>query len=218
MIIDVMINSCARPELLELSLKTFKAKIKSDIHQLRWVLVEDKVDDIQRRAEGLKWIQENNDLFDEIIILKEKAGVGFWWQETIKHCTSDYHIHVEDDGKYLTEINIDSIIEVMQINDDIINIIFSRGSIKKENNLGHVTINNVNLTKFALMSVATGMFNTNNIKKLLGSVGWKNKIHEKGTLTPFSEELGFRKFILGHNIKHYEHIGAKKEYRKGKYR
>lgn len=218
MIIDVIINSCARPELLEISLKTFKEKIKSDAHQFRWVLIEDKVDDIQRRVEGLRWIKEHRDLFDEVIISSIAAGVGFWWQEAIKYCKSDYHIHVEDDGKYLTEINIDPIIELMIKYKDILSIMFSRGKIRTENNLGQTNLDGIDLTKFRLMSVATGIFNTKNVKSLLNVVGWENKIHENGTLTPASEKLNFKKFILDHDVKHYEHIGAKKEYRKGGYK
>ena len=215
MIIDVMINSCARIDLLERSLESFNKYVHSEEHTFRRVLIEDKVDNERRRQLGIDWIIKNKHEFDKIVLLPEKAGVGFWWQKTMEYCESPYHIHVEDDNEYLTEVNIDAIIDTMERHSNIINIAFSRGPIRKENNLGQEIVDGLALTKFRLMSVAAGVFNTNNVNVLLDKVGWENKIHEAGTLTPASEKLKFRKYVLGHGTKHYAHVGEAKEYRKG---
>lgn len=219
MIIDVLINSCARPDILEVSLFTFLERIKSDKHTFRYVLVEDKMDDEVRQANGAEWIEKHAELFDEVVFLEKHAGPGCWWAPTIKLCKSDYHFHLEDDNEFIVDINIDPIIDVLQNNDDIVEIILSRGEIRKDLNPRQQTINGVVLTEFDLLSVATGLFNTKNVKFIIDILGWDNRLHEFGTLTPTSKKLGLRKFILGPvDSKHYIHVGEEKGYRKGGYK
>lgn len=213
--IDILISSCSRPDVLERTILSFKKNIYSNKHKFKYILIEDKVDDINRQELGKKWINKNIKLFDEVYFLKEKAGVGFWWQEALKKCNTDFHFHLEDDNYFIKKIYIDHIVEMMIKYNDIVEVMLSRGKIRKINNLGEININGIYLTNFRLFSVATGLFNTKNVYDILDYLGWKNKIHENGTLTPASEKLGFRKLVLGHNEKHYDHIGAIENYRKG---
>ena len=81
--------------------------------------------------------------------------------------------------------------------------------------LDEIAIDNIKLTEYSIYSVATGVFNTKNVKAVIDVLGWKAQLHEFKTLTPTSEKLGFRKFVLGHGEKHYIHTGAKKGYKKG---
>ena len=60
MVIDVLINSCARPDVLEISINTFLKKIKTDKHKFRYVLLEDVVTDKCRQEESHRWIKNNN--------------------------------------------------------------------------------------------------------------------------------------------------------------
>ena len=215
MIIDILVNSCARIDLLEESIFTFRKHIKTDEHEFRWVIVEDKVNDPKRQKIGERWIFGNGNLFDKIIFLGKKAGPGYWWAEIIKECKSDFHIHLEDDCKFINDIYIDPIIEIMEVQSNIAEIIFRRDTAKKNNN--KLKIFDLKLTEMDLLSVASGIFNTKNVIKIIDDIGWKEQLHEAGNLTHTSKKIGLRKFILDHNKVHYIHVGQKKCYRKGKW-
>jgi len=215
MAIDILINSCARIDVLEMSVNTFMERIKSSNHVFRYVLVEDRVDDESRQAAGKKWIKEHSELFDEVIFLKKKAGPGFFFAPAVFLCKSEYFFHLEDDNEFIVDVNIDPIIELMKRYDDVVEIMLSRGKLRPENNLGETIIDDIKLTGFDLFSVATGIFNTKLVKNMIDKIGWDQQLHESGTLTPMSKKLGLRKFVLGHDEKHYTHVGEEKGYRKG---
>ena len=216
--IDVLINSCARPDILETSIDTFMKMVKSNNHTFRYVIVEDKVDNEKRQKLGKEFIMDNSFLFDKIVFLDEKAGPGYWWAKTIKLCRSCFHIHLEDDNEFIKKINIDPIISIMKSHNDIIEIIFSRGEIEKNLYPKETMVGNVALTEFESMSVASGLFNTVLVKQMANLIGWDKKMNEFSTLHPMANKLGFRRFFLGHNDKHYTHLGQKLNYRKGKWR
>jgi hypothetical protein len=215
MIIEILVNSCARVDLLEESISTFRKHIKTDKHRFRWIIVEDMVDDPKRQEMGKEWIRKNRNLFYKVVYLTKKAGPGYWLARTIDHCYTDYHIHLEDDCKFITDINIDPIIDVMINHNNIAEIIFRRDTARKNNN--KIIIDKLKLTEMDLMSVATGIFNTKNVVEVIKKIGWRKKLHESGNLSPVSKKLGLRKFILDHNTVHYNHVGKKKYYRKGKW-
>ena len=56
--LDVLLNSCARPDVLDISVRSFQKHIKTK-HKLRYVILEDKVDDEKRQRAGIKWIVKN---------------------------------------------------------------------------------------------------------------------------------------------------------------
>ncbi len=216
--VDVLVNSCARPDLLEKSINTFSRHMKSDLHTFRWVLVEDKVDDESRQLKGKIWIKNHIHLFDKVVLLKEKAGPGYWWAKTIEQCESDFHIHLEDDCKFITDFNIDPIIDLLIRNENIVEIIFRRDKLKNRNQGKKVTLENIPLTLYKSFSVATGIFNTNNVRKIIDVLGWDQQLHEATTLCPTSKKLNLQRYILGHNEVHYMHEGQQKCYRKGKWK
>ena len=208
MVIDVLINSCARPDILEVSINSFRQRVKSDDHEFRYVIVEDRVDDKKRRTQGLDWIIGNRDIFDEIVVSSKKYGPGFFFAPAVKECMSDYFFHLEDDNEFIIDVNIDPIIELMKNHDDVVEVMLSRGKlIRPSNNLGKTIIDGIELTKFDLFSVATGVFNTKLVKQMIDRIGWDQQLHEAGTLTPMSKKLKLRKFVLGHDEKHYTHVG-----------
>jgi len=217
MLIDILCNSCARPEMLEKSVYSTRENIISDKHEFRWVIVEDLVSDLKRRAAGRKWIEDNAHLFDEIVYAKTPAVMDKYWQKVIRVCESDYHVHAEDDTKYLKKIDIDPLIDFLQNNEDVVEIIFSRGSIKSANIINKIIINDLELTEAKMMSNSVGVFNTKNVKSILDEVDWNSVLHENKVLTPAAIKLGFKRFILGHDDQHYIHLGEDKKYRKGKW-
>lgn len=218
MIIDVVISSCARIDVLESSLFSFKEKVRSNTHEFRWIIIEDNVNDKKRQNIGKKFINEHSHLFDEVHFLEEKAGKGFWWQEALKRCKSDYHIHLEDDNEFITKINIDPIIKLMKSHSDIIEVIFSRGTLSKRLYPKKVKIDGIKLTEMESFSMAAGIFNTKLTWDVVEKLGWKTELHEAGNLAPTTKKMGLRKFMLGHNKKHYIHVGAVKGYKKGEWK
>jgi hypothetical protein len=181
-------------------------------------LVEDKVDNERRQKKGIEWIDRNKNLFDEIHFAEKKMGPGFFFAPAVKLCKSDYFFHLEDDNEFIVDINIDSILDVMQRNDYIVEIMLSRGKVNKRNNPKKVIIGGLELTESDLFSVATGMFNTKLVREIINKAGWENQLHEAGVLTPISKKLGLKKYVLGHNVQHYKHVGPEKGYRKGDWR
>ncbi len=215
MIIDVLINSCARPDVLEISIFSFMKMVKTNKHEFRYIIVEDKVKNEKRQKLGREWIKKNSLLFDKIIFLNEISGPGYWWAKTIKYCTSKFHLHLEDDNKFIKKVNIDPMIELLEKYKNFIEICFSRGNLKKDLLPKKLVKDDILLTEINTMSVASGVFNTNLVKQLISSIGWDQKMNEFLTLTPMTNKMGFRKFILGHDDKHYIHLGETLNYRKG---
>jgi hypothetical protein len=215
--VDVLITSCARPDVLEKTVRSFKEKIVTE-HTLRYVLVEDKVDNEKRQNNGKKWINRHKDWFDEIIFNEKRSGKGFWWQNMLKYCKTQFHIHLEDDNEFVREVNIDPVLKVMEENLDIVEVIFSRGRPDKRTRPRNVKIGDVKMIEMDTMSIASGLYNTELTKKILDKLGWETMVHEAGNLTPTSNEFGFRKFVLGKGKRHYDHIGAKLGYKKGKWK
>lgn len=218
MVIDILCNSCARPDLLEQSVYSTQENIVSSVHTFRWVIVEDLVNDESRRRLGREWIESHSYLFDEIVFSETPAVVGMYWQKVLKLCKSPIHIHAEDDTKYLQKINIDLIVDFLITNGDVISTIFCRGKINPKNDLGKVILEDIKLTKLRLMSNSVGIFNTRLVNNLLDSVGWDKVMRENKVLTPACDKLGYRRYVLGHDKQHYIHAGQDKKYRKGNWK
>lgn len=216
MIIDILINSCARPDVLEESIFSFRKHIKSK-HNFRYVILEDKVENKKRQLLGRKWIEKNKNLFDEIHYSEKRMGPGFFFEPIVKLCRSKYFFHLEDDNIFLKNIFIDPIINVMEMNDNILEIILRRGKTDERNNPKNIKINNLELTEFDLFSVATGIFNTKLVNLVLDKTGRNIQLREVQILKPASIELSLKKYTLGYNTNDidYEHSGIKKNYRKG---
>ena len=212
--IDVLINSCARPDVLETSIKTFKKHIKTS-HALRYVILEDKVNNKVRQKAGIKWLVKHKNLFDEIHFAKKKMGPGFFFAPVVKLCKTDYFFHLEDDNEFIVDVNIDPIIDVMQNDNYMAEVILRRGKTDKRNNPKKVVINGLELTEFDLFSVATGVFNTRLVRKVIDEAGWQRQLREVQVLGRISKELNLKKYTLGYDVLHYNHVGPKKGYRKG---
>lgn len=217
--LDVLINSCSRPDILEVSINTFRRHIKTR-HKLRYIILEDKVEDPQRQALGKKWIEKNKSLFDEIHYSEKRLGPGFFFAPIVGLCKTPYFLHLEDDNEFFMDINIDPIIELMKRYNNVLEIILRRGTTDKRNNPVDVVIDGIQLTEFELFSVATGIFNTNLVKQVFDKIGWATQMKEAKILKPTSNELMLKKYTLGFNgdYKHYNHVGPSYKYIKGAWR
>lgn len=212
--IDILVNSCARPDILEVSLNTFKDKVKTR-HNLRFVLLEDFIEDNNRRTLGRKWIEQNSNLFDIIVYADKRLGPGRFFAPVVKLCTTDVFFHLEDDNKFITDVYIDPVIDIMNKDNSIVEIILNRHNKPKYKH--KITIDNISMYKLPIFSVATGIFNTKLVKKMIDKIGWNNVLHEVGVMTPIANKLKYKRFVLN-SIQHYIHIGAIKGYRKGRWK
>jgi hypothetical protein len=103
----------------------------------------------------------------------------------------------------------------MVANDDVLEVIFSRGKLHKRVKPNRIKIENMKLTEMDSVSMASGLYNTKNVRTLFDNIGWDEIMHEAGNLAPMSKKLGYKKFMMGHGNKHYNHIGAQRGYKKG---
>ena len=222
MIIDVLINSCARPDSMDVCFKSFLKHIKTTEHEFRFVFVEDKVDNEERQALGKEWVEQNKNYFDEIVFLEKKAGFGYHFQEVIKRGKSPYFFRLEDDQKFTMDIDIDPLIEILQQEPNTCEIMFRRDN-HRVPIIGKENVNGIDLTHTSFYSDSIGVHNLQLTKNIIDECGWENQLHEAGTLTPVANKLGYKKYILG--VKkwfwqsapvHYIHVGIK--YRKGSWR
>ena len=218
MIIDVLINSCARPDSMDTCFKSFLRYIKTS-HEFRFVIVEDKVDNEERQELGREWIEANKSFFDEIVYLPKKAGFGYHFQEVVKRGRSPYFFRLEDDQKFITDINIDPLIEILENEPDTCEIIFRRDN-HKAKVISKSKVNEIDLTETTAYSDSIGIHNLELTKKIIDECGWNEQLHEASILTPASEKLGYKKYILG--VKKYlwskapvHYIHAGKDYRQG---
>jgi len=218
MIIDIICSSCARQDLLEQSIYSTRENIISNTHTFRWVIVEDLVNDVERRKLGRDWIESHSNLFDEIVFSDIFCGIGFYWQKGLKLCKSPIHIRAEDDTQYLHKINIDPIVDFLINSDDVISVLFYRKDSDIKHNLKKVILNNLKLTEYKLMSKSVGILKTQLVNNLVDYVGWGNYLHEAGTLTPGCDQLNYKRYVLGHGSANYIHAGQDKKYRKGNWK
>lgn len=218
MILDILLNSCARPDLLEQSVYSTRENIVSDKHTFRWVIVEDLVADPHRRNLGRQWIEDHSDLFDEIVFSDTPAVMDKFWQKVLVLCRSPIHVKAEDDTKYIKKINIDPLVDFLINHNDVLSVVFCRGKINPSNYLEEVVIDNIKLTKFRMVANSVGVFNTKLLNNLIDYIGWDKVLSESKVLTPACDKLGYKKYVLGQDDQHYIHAGAAKKYRKGNWK
>lgn len=222
MIIDVLINSCARPDSMDVCLKSFFKHIKTVKHEFRLVFVEDLVDNPDRQILGKKWVEKNLNFFDEVHFLEKKAGFGYHFQEVVKRGKSKIFFRLEDDQKFIVDVNIDLLVDILQNDENLCNIMLRR-DVYKNKFRRKLDINGIKLQETDFYSDSIGLHNLALTKKLIDKCGWNNQLHEAGLLTPQSLNLGLKKYVLDYknyfwqkNPVHYIHAG--KKYRQGTWR
>jgi hypothetical protein len=216
--LDVLVNSCARPDIMEISLKSFFKRIKTK-HDLRFVLLEDKVDDEERQKAGLEWINKNRHIFDEVHFAEKKMGPGRYFAPLVKFCQSDYFFHLEDDNQFIMNIDIDPLLDFLINNQDAVEIIFRRGLTDPRNHPANCVIDGIRLTRMDILSNSAGVFNSSHIKRIIDELGWNSHLNESKKLGPTAEKFGLKRYTLGFNKDkpNYVHLSKKRGYKKGEW-
>lgn len=217
--LDVLVNSCARPDIMDISMSSFFKHIKTK-HKLRFVLMEDKVDDEERQKAGLEWINKNRHIFDEVHFAEKKMGPGKYFAPTVKLCKSDYFFHLEDDNQFIADIDIDPLLDFLVNNQNAVEIIFRRGPTDPRNHPTNCVVDGIELTRMDILSNSAGVFNALHIKRIIDEIGWKSHLNESKLLGPTAEKFGLSRYTLGFNESgpNYIHLSKKRGYRKGEWK
>lgn len=193
--IDVAISSCARIDILSEAVNTFLKYVKTK-DKLRLIICEDRVDDVVRQRSGRNWIEDNADLFNKIIYSNRKLTYVYCFSEVLKYVESPYFFRLEDDVIFHEEIDIDKIIEFMSENSETVSqLIFRR---KKHNLIKPQEVVNDTGREINLVdsySIATGIFNLELTKKIVGLSGTE-ECHESSVLAPAMRKLGLKSGVI----------------------
>lgn len=216
--IDVAISSCARIDVLEEAIGTFQRyAICRD--GFRLIICEDKVEDEDRQAHGKKWIEDHSELFNTIVFSNKRLTYVYCFTEILSHIRSPYFFRLEDDVSFFEEIDVDNIVEYLSNNPFVSQTIFRRDvhNLKCESAIGK--IGRRDIIRSSLYSIATGVFNTDWARKIVGHSG-TGQCHESGVLTPSMNSLGAQTVIVGGISKKHALVecGNKKGYTKGKWK
>tara|TARA_Y100001954_G_C15793649_1_gene596416 strand:- start:156 stop:839 length:684 start_codon:yes stop_codon:yes gene_type:complete len=217
--ISVVISSCSRLRLLKKSIASLQESLVSTC-KLNYILVEDFVDEPERRKESRDWLENNVDIFSKVVFLNTKAGFGKHFQEAVKNVESDFFFRMEDDQIFRRKIFLDPLLDILYSDNSLASISLRR---PKDNRdcIRNLVINDIEFQQTTFFSDSLGLFNTSLTKSLIDTCGWDSLLHEKKVMTPASVKLGLKKFILGKKNKfksssiHYKHEGINE--RQGSY-
>jgi hypothetical protein len=216
--IDVAISSCARTDILEMAISSFRKHIISK-EKFRLIICEDIVDDKERQSNGKEWIEKHSDWFDTIIFSDKKLTYVYCFSEILRYIESTYFFRLEDDVEFFEDIEIDLIVDYLNQNKNISQAIFRRDVHNLNNSKMTGSIGKRDLFEVNLYSIATGIFNTNWTRKIVGLSGTK-ECHECKVLTPSMNTLGAKSVVIGGVKDRHALIecGNKKGYKKGKWK
>lgn len=212
MIVDIGINSCARPDLLKVAIGTFLKHAKSE-HQFRIVLLEDKVDDDKRQLKGRLWLEEYSCLFDEVIYSEKKLTYVYAFSELLKYLMGNVFFHLEDDVKFVRDFDFECMLSLA--NRSYYNpcqVILKRENHNRSNS---VTNYKHDYFKNEFCSIGTGFFNLEQINKIVSDCN--GSCHETKDLTPAMINNKFFSVVHDKYDYDYIHMGEKLNCNKGEY-
>lgn len=216
MIIDVAINSCGRTDMLERDTLSFRDNVITK-HKLRYILLEDYIEDEKRIQKRDKWIYKNKKLFDKIIYSPKKLGVMCGLSELVEnHIESDIFIRNEDDNCYIQKIEIDPLIELM-LKHDIAKIQWKRSGHAPKNFKGvEYIIDNIPLINIKIYGNCAGIFSRKWALKVMGLTKGKWSPPKK-VAWPVLKQLGGKNYFYGKlgDLPTCVHLGKLMDYKKG---
>jgi len=219
--IDVLISSCARPDVLDVCVKSFIKHAKSEFG-FRLVICEDLVSNSDRQELGAEWIENHKSFFDKIIFSKTQLTYVFCFSEILKDAESEYFIRLEDDVEFFEELDCDKIIDCLKQNENICQFMFRRQNMKLHPQWSCSHIGNCGTRKLYssdFCSIASGVYNTQLIRQIVDYSG-TNECHESGVLTPSMKALNLKGGVIeGLSSKEaIQYVGDNLGYKKGSWK
>ena len=127
--IDVIRMSASRPDLLVISTESLQRHLKFD-GQLRFLLHEDYLNnDLSDKCVSYA---ESTGLFDVIVKDNPKIGQGRSLTKMLKMVNTKYIIHWEDDYELLCDLDLNTVVRLLDNNEDINQISFQKRQIMSE--------------------------------------------------------------------------------------
>jgi len=222
--IDVAINSCGRTDVLEFSMRSFREHIKTK-RTLRYLLMEDKIDDPRQDDNRREWIEKHRDWFDEVIFSKKKLGVKYGLTALMKHVNSDIFLRQDDDNIYIKDIDVDPIIDMMRENKESIAHIQWKRSVKNvfEYKGRDCELGGIKLVAIRMYSNCAGIFSKEWAEKIMKLTNgcWSPP---KTVSAPAMRRLKGNNYSLSYylgstfDIPNCVHLGKLMSYKKGKWK
>jgi len=224
MIIDIAISSCARPDMMEVAMNSFMDNIVTS-HKLRFVLLEDMVEDAARQEEGRKWLRKNKSMFDKIYYAKKQLTNVYALTELMQYIKSPVFFRQEDDVIYLKKIELDPLIELMLRHDEIAQIQWKR-SVANARDVYEgkdVVIDGIPLTSFRMYSSTTGLYNRDWTLRIMAKAKNKWSPCQKKSNPAMMKLRGDNHSLAYYfgameEMPHAMHLGKQMGYGKGKWK
>jgi len=137
--IDITMTATMRHKVVEETLISFFKKMLMDQSRFRLIINVDPIGNDSKK----KWVEKVANRFFKDVLINIPSEPGFtkavqWcWSQT----KSEYVFHLEDDWKLLRPVNIDSMIEILEKNQDLVSLRLSKiniGSTKFGNKNGFI--------------------------------------------------------------------------------
>ncbi len=213
--IDVIISSCGRVDVLERTMMSLNNNVKTKDF-LRVVLAEDLLIDQKRIDIRDAWIADNRQLFDEIHYSKKKLGYVRAYDFAVKFAESDIFLRLDDDTPFTEEVDIDEIMRHIASTEKICQAIFSRqGHVFVGDNSSLILDSGRPIIENDFYSVSTGLHKTSFARTITGLAG--GECHESSILTPIMLREKKTSCVIGGITKKNatDDIGTKLGYIKG---
>lgn len=124
MLIDVTMTATLRPEIVRKTLSTYKRMFTEDNSYVLYINIDPIGEHVQQ--EEIYMIAKQ--FFHKVIPnFPKEAGFCKAFKWCIENTTSDYIFHLEDDWELLRPININSLINLMNMNREIGSLRLNRG-------------------------------------------------------------------------------------------
>lgn len=129
--IDILITSSSRPDLLCKTIETMQQKIKYS-GSFRWLLHEDVLDN--NKSAQVKHYAKYSRQFDVIVASDPSVGLGQSIYMMFPYIKSDIFFRTDDDWEYVREIDLDPIISIFEHHEKVNQIIFNKRCIAEFQN------------------------------------------------------------------------------------
>tara|TARA_Y100000310_G_C20697249_1_gene826580 strand:+ start:80 stop:784 length:705 start_codon:yes stop_codon:yes gene_type:complete len=141
--IDVLVTSASRLDYLKLTIDSLRQNLKFS-GKLNWIIHEDAVKQAASQ-EVVRWINKNK--FDVLMVTNPAKRQGKAVLNLLKMSKTEFVIRTEDDWVLQRQINLDEVIQVLEENNTVNQISFS----KRNNGLAtHYKYKEYTFSKFKL--------------------------------------------------------------------
>lgn len=123
---DVILTGSSRPDLLEITLKTWKKFLHTE-QNLRWIIHED----VKDKEKSKRSQQLSNLVADDVIVDNPPCGIGHSIDKLLSKVKCKYALYLQDDWELERPVELDKLTYIMDKNPNINQIIFPKMKIRE---------------------------------------------------------------------------------------